>query len=264
MKRLSDFLTEPALINIKADGSDRYDLHRKILHKKCMLRSVFVEFHHLFNNLSKRYFLGEGLEVELGSGISPIRDSYPNVLATDIVPANHLDKVINAEKMDFKDKSVRVIFGQNCFHHFPHPDIFFSELERVIVPGGGCILIEPYYGSFASFLYKHLFRTEGFDKSYRSWNAPITGPLNGANQALSYIVFVRDRNSFLKKHPTLEIVHHERLGNYLRYLISGGLNFRQLLPDSLTSMIRLLEKFLWPFSRFFSLHHIIVIRKKVK
>jgi len=166
-----------------------------------------------------------------------MRESYPDVLATDIVPSENLDLVINAEQMEFADSSVRVLYGQNCFHHFPNPRAFFKEAERVLVSGGGIILLEPYYGPIATFMYKRLFKTEGFDKSFRHWETPATGPMNGANQALSYIVFMRDREIFLRENPSLNIVHHSLVGNYLKYLFSGGLNFKKLCPDFLTKPI---------------------------
>ncbi|BBP54342.1 MULTISPECIES: class I SAM-dependent methyltransferase [Pseudomonas] len=227
-----------------------------------MLREVFVEFHHAFHRLADRYFKVEGLEVELGAGIAPMRNSYPEVLATDIVATEQLDMALNAEAMSLDDHSARVFYGQNCFHHFPHPDRFFTELERTLKVGGGAILIEPFHGPFAAFLYKRLFKSEGFDMHFPSWETPSTGPMNGANQALSYIVFVRDRQAFERKHPGLEIVHQEICGNYLRYLISGGLNFRQLLPDALIPVLKVVEKLLYPLRRVLALHHIVVIRRK--
>ncbi|WP_415239374.1 class I SAM-dependent methyltransferase [Pseudomonas brassicacearum] len=227
-----------------------------------MLREVFVEFHHAFHRLADRYFKVEGLEVELGAGIAPMRNSYPEVLATDIVATEQLDMALNAEAMSLDDHSARVFYGQNCFHHFPHPDRFFTELERTLKVGGGAILIEPFHGPFAAFLYKRLFKSEGFDMHFPSWETPSTGPMNGANQALSYIVFVRERQAFERKHPGLEIVHQEICGNYLRYLISGGLNFRQLLPDALIPVLKVVEKLLYPLRRVLALHHIVVIRRK--
>lgn len=244
------------------DGSERLELHGKVLERKRMLREVFVEFHHAFHRLADRYFKVEGLEVELGAGIAPMRNSYPEVLATDIVATEQLDMALNAEAMSLDDHSARVFYGQNCFHHFPHPDRFFTELERTLKIGGGAILIEPFHGPFAAFLYKRLFKSEGFDMHFPSWETPSTGPMNGANQALSYIVFVRDRQAFERKHPGLEIVHQEICGNYLRYLISGGLNFRQLLPDALIPVLKVVEKLLYPLRRVLALHHIVVIRRK--
>jgi SAM-dependent methyltransferase len=262
MRVLLKWLRDPLLEEMDVDGENRLELHRKMLEKKRMLREVFTEFHHLFRTLEDKFLTGEGAKVELGAGISPMRDSYPEVLATDIVGAPHLDKVVNAEAMDFASNSVKVIYGQNCFHHFPHPDRFFKELDRVLVTGGGAILLEPYYGPFASFLYKRLFRTEGFDKSFLSWETPVAGPMNGANQALSYIVFVRDRELYEKKYPFLEIVHQVTVRNYLKYLLSGGLNFRQILPDSSAGLIGLIEKILSPLNVWLALHHVVVIRKK--
>jgi hypothetical protein len=86
--------------------------------------------------------------------------------------------------------------------------------------------------------------------------------MSGANQALSYIVFVRDRAKLLALHPQLEIVEHRPLNNYLRYLLCGGLNFRSLLPGFTAPLIKGVEWLLTPFNRIFALHHIIVIRKK--
>src|SRR5262249_8734615 len=150
---------------------------------------------------------------------------------------------------------------QNSFHHFPQPERFLGELERVLVPGGGAVLLEPYHGPVASLLYKRLFSSEGFDKRFPSWQTPATGPMNGANQALSYIVFVRDRRRFEHSFPSLEIVHEAPVGNYLRYLISGGLNFRQLLPDMASGALAGVERAIAWCNRWLALHHVIVLRK---
>lgn len=258
---LIDLLRDPLLAGIDVDSTDRLTIHLMMLKRKRMLRELFVEYHHLFRKLETQYLTGFGIKVEIGAGVSPMRDSYPEVLATDIVGANHLDKVVNAEAMDFPNNSVKVIYGQNCFHHFPHPELFFHELERVLVSGGGSILLEPYYGPFASFLYKRLFKTEGFDKLEKSWETPMEGPMNGANQALSYIVFIRDRKIFENKFPNLQIVHQEIAGNYLKYLLSGGLNFRQILPDCLTGLVTVVEKIFLPLNKWIALHHVVVIKK---
>lgn len=262
MKLNTTFLSEPALRNLDLDSDHRMEIHRKIQSKKRMIREVFKEFHERFHSLDRRFFFGEGIEIEIGAGIAPMRESYPSVLATDIVQGPDLDFVLDAENMTkLSDHSVRVIFGQNCFHHFPHPERFFEELERVLVPGGGAILLEPYYGILASFVFKHIFTNEDFDKDCLTWDAPQSGPMKGANQALSYIVFKRDVKRFLVKYPFLAIVHHELLGNYPRYLLSGGLNFRQLLPDCCIPAIKRLENILSPLSTLLSLHHIVVIRR---
>lgn len=264
MKWLFDLLRDPSIEDVNIDGEDRLVAHSRMLARKQMLREVFTEFHHTFRMLDEKYFSAPGTRIELGAGIAPIRDSYSDVLATDVVPGPHLDRVLDAENMNLPDGSVRVIYGQNCFHHFPHPDRFFSELDRVLALGGGVILLEPYYGPFAIFLFKRLFKTEGFDKEFPLWETPVVGPMSGANQALSYIVFVRDRADFERKHPRLKIVHQELCQNHFKYLLSGGLNFRQLVPDWMGPAINFFQATLSPFNRWLSLHHIVVIRKQIE
>jgi len=261
VQKIIDLLRDPLLENVDVDSGDRFVAHGKMLARKRMMREVFTEFHHTFHDLDEEFFSAQGLKIELGAGIAPIRNTYPDVLATDIVDGQHLDRTLNAEEMDLSDNSVRVIYGQNCFHHFPHPDRFFSELERVLNPGGGAILLEPYYGLFATFLFKRLFKEETFDKDFPSWDVPADGPASGANQALSYMVFKRDKALFERKHPDLKIVHQELCRNHFKYLLSGGLNFKQLLPDFMSPLIDVSQTLLSPLNRWMSLHHIIVIKK---
>ena len=261
MLSIRNLLEDPELQEMDTDGPARLNLHSKILKKKAMLRTVFKEFHLLFRTADLKFLTGKGLHVELGAGVAPIRDTFPEGLATDVVDGEGLDLVINALEMDFDPGTVRVFYGQNCFHHFSDPNKFFAEAERVLVDGGGIILLEPYYGPVASFLYNRLFKTEVFDKMASSWETFDTGPMSGANQALSYNIFIRDKLIFEKKYPHLKIVHQELVSNYLKYFLSGGLNFRQIIPNYFTKFISGFEKAIFPFNKWLALHHVIVIRK---
>lgn len=263
MSRLLDRLQEPEVVGCPVDGAARFEAHRAVLHRKAMIRGVFDEFHQIFVQLDRRYLTGEGLAVELGAGVYPIRETVPAVLATDIVPAPHLDRVIDAGAMDFVEGTVHAFYLQNVFHHFPEPSRFFTELERTLVPGGGAILIEPASGPVASWLYPRLFATEGYNKRATTWETPVGGPMSGANQALSYLVFDRDLTRFQTEHPSLEVVYRDVLGNWPRYLLSGGLNFRPMFPSSGTGFLKLLEKALSPLRRLLGLHRVIVLRKRI-
>lgn len=167
MARLLDWLRDPSLDSVDVDATDRFEAHGRILARKTILKHVFTEFHDKFDTLDRRFFTPKGLRVELGAGVAPMRNTYPDVLATDIVASPQLDRALDAEAMDLPDDSVRAIFGQNCFHHFPHPDRFFSELTRVLAPGGGVVLLEPYYGPAAAYMFQRLFKTEDFDKGFQ-------------------------------------------------------------------------------------------------
>ena len=256
-------LALPEIADVDVDGVDRLEVHAAVLERKPMLAAVFRECHELMLGLDRRTF-GDtpGLRVELGAGVAPIAMTFPEVLATDVVPSPGLDAVIDAQRMDLADGSVRALYGQNCFHHFPDPSRFLAEAVRVLAPGGGVVLIEPYYGPLASVMYKRLFVSEDFDKEMPGWQTDATGPMHGANQALSYIVFKRDRARFEREFPSLELVETFPLSNYVRYLLSGGLNFRQLAPTFTEPALRAIELVLRPARRLLGLHYAIVLRRR--
>jgi len=262
MPALLDRLREPGLAGIALDGPARFAAHRRVLERKPMLRDVFDECRRAMRRLAQAHLAAEGRSVEIGAGVAPMRDAYPEVLATDVVHAPHLDLVADAQALPFRDASLRVVYAQNAFHHLPRPERFFRELARVLVPGGGAVLLEPAHGPLAAWLYPRLFASEGYDRRSESWETPQSGPMSGANQALAYVVFVRDRERFQRAHPELEIVAIEPLRNGLRYLLSGGLNFRQLWPDAAGGMLRTLERLLAPAASSLALHQVVVLRRR--
>jgi hypothetical protein len=85
--------------------------------------------------------------------------------------------------------------------------------------------------------------------------------MQGANQALSYIVFKRDRALFERGFPGLELVETFPLSDYPRYLLPVGLNFRQLAPTYTEPALRALGGAA-PGAAALGLHHVIVLRRR--
>lgn len=266
LRRLRALLAEPRLAGIDLESGARIAAHRRLLQEKKLIRDIFVEMYRFCAALDERWFSGAGARVELGAGASLIKDYFPEVITTDIMPARHLSLVLNAAAMPLAPASVRAFYAIDCFHHLPAPESFFQELRRCLAPGGGAVMIEPYYGPLARWLYGKLFATERFDPRQKEWSAPAEtmGAMRGANQALSYIVFTRDRKMFEERFPELRIVASEPLGSYVRYLASGGLNFRPLAPAVLGPALRACETALKPLRRVLALHHVIVLRKEAR
>ncbi|MDA1183735.1 MAG: methyltransferase domain-containing protein [Acidobacteria bacterium] len=256
-------LQHKLLASVDLDDSARMHVHAEILEQKPILKEVFTEFHTTMLRLDRKHLAQTGgMKIELGAGVFPIKRTFDDVLATDVVASPDTDLVLDALAMDLPDESVHALYGQNCFHHFPDPDRFFKEALRVLKPGGGVVLIDPYHGPLASFVYRRLFTTETFVKDADNWQTDMAGPMVGANQALSYVVFVRGRDEFDRRHGGLDVVEMKPLSSYVRYLLSGGLNFVKLVPDFAAGALKAAEWALRPGLSLLGLHQVIVLKKQ--
>lgn len=254
-------IREKSLVNMNADGDDRIRAHHEILQKKPKLQRVFAENFSHMASLANRFFETDGLKIELGSGAVSMKNTMADVQTSDIVASAYNDLTLDAQNMALHDDTVAMFFAQNVFHHFNDPERFFDELMRVLKPGGGVIMLEPYHGPLAGFIYRNYIPGETFDKHQPEWTSSHDGPMIGANQALSYIVFKRDKAKFNELYPDLEIVFTGIQNNYLRYILSGGLNFRKLVPDALDPLLRFFETLLKPLNSFFGIHYVIVLKR---
>lgn len=265
IKKLRQWLYEPRVRGVDVDANSLLDTHIAILREKALLRSAFETFYRDMGELCDSFFSVPGIELELGTGAGFFKTLRPALVTSDIRKGPHIDMELNAQEMALRDESVRCIYAINVFHHLPDPELFFGELSRVLQPGGGCILIEPHKGFLSALLHRHLHTDEHFDTEATGWrNSQIAGPLSGANQALAYIVFERDKRRFDQLFgDRLEIVHRGYELNASRYLLSGGLNFRQLLPSFMARAMALLERVASPLAKYWSLHQVIVIRKRL-
>ena len=265
IENLRRWLYEPRVRGVDVDDKALLSIHKEILWKKPLLRSAFETFYRDMMNLCDSLLTPSGTEVELGSGAGFFKNLRPELITSDIRKGSHIDIALDAQNMSLPDNSVRCIYAINVFHHLPDPERFFSELCRVLRPGGACILIEPHGGFSSALLHRHLHTDEHFLPTASSWQTTDIrrGPLSGANQALAYIVFKRDIARFKSLYGEyLEIAYQGYILNALRYLLSGGLNFRQLTPSAFEPFLRLLERMGKPLARYWSLHQVIVIRKR--
>ena len=244
------------------NSEDRLKFHRATLNSKKLLKDTFTYYHNLFNKYDKEFLSCEkGIRVELGSGIYPIKMTYPDVVSSDIVENKDLDLVLDAENINLDNDSVRVFFGQNMFHHISNPNKFFLSALKKLKIGGGIINLEPSNSFLSSILHKNMHPNEFYDMNQKNWELENQGPMKNANQSLSSIIFLRDSEIFLKKYPNFEIKLILNCNKYLHYLFSGGLNFKTLFPYKLSFILNFIEIIFLPFKKVFSIHHIVVLKK---
>src|SRR5215831_14271846 len=164
MGAIRSLLQDRRIRDVDIDSPEALELHRQITMEKPLMRGVFHDFYDVCVGLGREHLKGPGKQVEIGAGGSFFKDYYPEVITTDVKPSGHLDMILDAQDMKFEKESVAVFYGINCFHHLPNPRRFFQELGRVLIPGGGCILIEPYNSWPSRLIHSHIHSHEHFDQ----------------------------------------------------------------------------------------------------
>jgi SAM-dependent methyltransferase len=243
-------------INHDLDSPERTIHHKQIIQKKLFLRKLYQEWYKVFTDLKP--VLPEGKLVELGSGGGFLKEIDPSVICTDIIELPSNDMTFSAFNMPFKENEISAIFMIDTFHHIPDSNLFLKEATRVLKKDGLLVMIEPANTVWGKFIYKN-FHHEPFDTK-AGWTIPVSGPLSGANGALPWIVFERDYNLFKSNFPTLKLLdlHYH---TPLRYLLSGGVSFKQLVPGFTYAFFSFADKSLSAISRQLSMFVTITIKK---
>lgn len=244
-------------IDLPLDSPERALLHKEIISRKTFLRKLYTKWYTWMVREIEQ--LPDGLLIELGSGGGFFKDFVPKVICSDILDLPCNDMTFSALEMPFEDDSVSGIFMVDAFHHIPDSEKFLSEAKRVLKKDGIIMMIEPANSRWGRFIYKN-FHHEPFEPS-SNWKIPISGPMSGANGALPWIVFQRDKTIFEDKYPSFEIFEN-KYHTPLLYLLSGGVSFRQFVPGFFYFFFHLLDRLMTGISSQLSMFMTIKIRKK--
>jgi SAM-dependent methyltransferase len=239
------------------DSPERTLYHREIILRKKFLKKLYEQWYSEFISQIKN--LPNQTYIELGSGGGFLKSLEPQIICTDLLDLPTNDMTFSALEMPFNDNSVGGIFMVDTFHHIPDIEKFLHEVNRVLVHNGKMIMIEPANSLWGRFIFKN-FHHEPFDVN-GGWKIPEKGPLTGANGALPWIVFERDRKKFEEKFPNLKI-ESISFRNPFTYLISGGVSYRQLLPDFMFPVVNMIDNITPKISRQISMFQLIKISRK--
>ncbi|MDR1338844.1 MAG: class I SAM-dependent methyltransferase [Prevotellaceae bacterium] len=237
------------------DDPRRTLIHKDIILGKAFLRKLYTRW---YRHLIERVTSVEGNYLEIGSGGGFLKDVFPEVITSDILPLETVDIVCSAENLPFDDNALAGIMMLDVFHHIPRPYLFLKEAERTLICGGKIVMIEPAYSLLSQFIYTY-FHHEDFDTK-GGMEIKQGSPLSTANMALPYIYFVREREIFEQHYPALRINCIKHHTPFL-YIFSGGLSKPSLLPGFLFEFARLAEKLFVPFYRQLGLFYYIEIEK---
>ena len=259
LKRL---LAHPLTKGLEPDAPRTTELRRKIIREKHFLRKIYEEWYGDLIAAVPRPTDCPGLVLELGSGGGFLKELLPECISSEVFSCNGVDKVLDARSLPFDDASLRAILMVDVFLHIPDVASFLREAKRTLTPGGIVAMWEPWKTPWSRLIYKHL-HPEPFESEAASWSFPASGPLSGANGALPWIVFERDKIEFANTFPGLKL-ETLRLDYPFSYLISGGVSMRALAPGCFFSPIRMLERRLTVFGKKLAMFAFIVLQKTKK
>ena len=249
-----NFLKIKEIDKFELDSVNRTISHGKIIQEKKILKLLYQDWY--INLMNFANYNNNGVFLELGSGGGFIKDFMPNIITSDVFEVPGVDKVIFAENIPFNNESIDSILMIDVFHHIPNVRLFLNEANRVLKPGGTIVMSEPWNSTWGKFIYQN-FHHEPFLPE-AEWELKGNGPLSSANGALPWILFKRDRIKFENEYPKFKIekiIYHTPF----RYLLSGGVSFRQIIPSFTFKVLSKIEKMI--SSEKLSMFAFIVIRK---
>jgi SAM-dependent methyltransferase len=251
------WLAHPLTRGLDLDDPRLNDQRRRIIEQKPFLRRIYEEW---YTAIVEALPPGDGPVLEIGSGAGFLRDFIPGLITSEVVPSPGVGIVLDGTLLPFGRDVLRAVVMTNVLHHLTQPRRFFAEAARCVHRGGTIVMIEPWVSQWSRFVYGRLHH-EPFNPEAKAWEIPPTGPLSGANGALPWILFVRDRSRFEMEFPAWG-VESIRLGMPFRYLVSGGISMRTLMPSLTFRAWRGVESLMKPWMSRWAMFAQITLRRR--
>jgi SAM-dependent methyltransferase len=254
---LRKFLAHPLTRGLDIDDPRTAELRRFIVREKSFLRKIYQEW---YMTIAAALPPCDGPVLELGSGAGFLREYIPGLVTSEVFPVPGVSVVLDAHDLPFCDGALRAIVMTNVLHHLARPRRFFAEAARCVKVGGAVLMIEPWVTAWSRLVYRRL-HYEPFDPEAANWEFPESGPLSGANNALPWILFVRDRQQFESEFPAWQVRTIQPLMP-IRYLLSGGVTLRALMPGWTFGFWRMLENGLRPWMTVWGMFALVTLTRR--
>lgn len=258
--RLRNLLAHPLTRGLDLDDPGTTALRREIIRSKPFLRRIYEEWYAALAAALPSAADVPGRVLELGSGAGFFDEYCRDAITSEIFACPGIRVVMDGQRMPLGDRSLRGIVMTDVFHHLPDARRFLAEATRTVRPGGVVAMIEPWVTAWSKVIYTKLHH-EPFRPAAQTWDFPASGPLSGANGALPWIVFRRDRAEFERAFPQWSI-ETVRPMMPLRYLVSGGVGMRALTPGWSTPLWRAFEGALSPLNGRLAMFAFVVLRRR--
>lgn len=246
-------LAHPHTRGLDLDDPATTGRRRAIVNEKPFLKAIYRDW---YDQLAASLPAGQGRVLELGSGAGFLQDVVPGLITSEVFFCPFVKTVLDGHALPFERGSLRGVLMTNVLHHIPDPILFLREAAAAVRPGGVIAMIEPWHSSWSRFVYTRLHH-EPFLPDAPAIGVVRGGPLSAANGALPWILFERDRTAFERDFPEWRIETLRPMMPF-RYLVSGGVSMRSLMPSWSTGLWRWLERAL---DRRMSMFALVVLRR---
>jgi SAM-dependent methyltransferase len=251
------WLGNPLTRGLSIDDPRTTELRRRIIREKSFLRKIYEEWYRV---IAAAVPDGPEPVLEIGSGAGFLEEFVPNLITSEIFPSPGVKLVLDGQFLPFRDAVLRGVVMVDVLHHIPQPRRLLAEAARCVRPGGVLAAIEPWATPWSRWIHSRL-HYEPFDTEAKDWEIPPLGPLSGANGAMPWIIFHRDVRQFEKEFPQWQITS-VRPCMPVRYILSGGVRLRALMPGFTFGFWRAMEAMLGPWRNSTSMFVQIVLRRR--
>jgi SAM-dependent methyltransferase len=173
--------------------------------------------------------------LEIGSGTSPLKQFFPNVITSDVLDLDYLDLVFDCHQIDklsmINDKSLDVITLTNVLHHLKNPIEFLNRAATKLKAGGKVIATEPFFSMLSTPIFKYLHHEPVDFRIPEPELDDVRGPLASANIALPWLIFFRRREWLQRLNGNFHVeTLLTRPFSALSYMATGGISRKIPIP----------------------------------
>lgn len=256
MMWIRKWLSHPLTRGLELDDPRTTEMRRRIIREKASLRSIYQDW---YARLTQALPAGEEPVLELGSGAGFMDEYLSGLITSEIFHCQGVRAVLDGCNLPFPPDSLRAIVMTDVLHHIPDVRRFFHEATRCVRKDGAILMVEPWVSAGSTWFYQNLHH-EPFRPDAEEWEFPSSGPLSGANGALPWMLFERDRSLFLQEFPRWRIVTVNVMMPF-SYLLSGGVSMVSLVPMFIFNGLRRAEKALQRWNRRLGMFAFICLQK---
>src|SRR6266446_642422 len=202
-------------------------------------RNLLLWYRELYRDQFRDFPNAAALSIlEIGSGTSPLKQFYPNVVTSDLLDLDYLDLVFDCHDIDkldaIKDNSLDVITLTNVLHHLKSPISFLNRAASKLKSGGKVIATEPFFSVLSTPIFKYLHH-EAIDFRISEPELDhVQGPLASANIALPWLIFFRRREWLERLNDNFDVATlSARPFSALSYMATGGISRKLPIPHFL-------------------------------